>query len=323
MMKSRSKILLFLLISFSHSSLFPLLGTQSLPWYKKDYSLVLMLLSAVGLYEYCGGMNSLDASRVIQESLGITEHDKASAKGKYFEQLTVDSRDCSAAPAQLSNLRNYEFWHMNSVEQIGPSCAWYMAFNARAIQGITQQQLPLTAANIREYITRQLLPLVEQNREFFKKLLGIDKVLGGMKFYQTPKLIAHLGIKNYYDVFLREKTYDAFVSADHHFSVLNHEKVSVVPIEGYDSKYLVPDVPMLLRSIKQNPAPVVHILLTVPSSKDIVHAVLLTIIKRGDNKPLLLYLNSNGNSLGQYFFDAAANTENSYITSFVTALDNA
>jgi hypothetical protein len=104
---------------------------------------------------------------------------------------------------------------------------------------------------------------------------------------------------------------------------LNHEKVSVVPIEGYDSKYLVPDVPMLLRSIKQNPAPVVHILLTVPSSKDIVHAVLLTIIKRGDNKPLLLYLNSNGNSLGQYFFDAAANTENSYITSFVTALDNA
>lgn len=323
MFKSRSSVLLFIVMSFSYSSLFPLLGTKSLPWYKKDHSLALMLLSAVGLYEYCGGINSLDASRTIQESLGITEHDKASAKGKYFEQLTVDSRDCSTAPAQLSNLRNYEFWHMNSVEQVGPSCAWYMAFNACAIQGIIQQQQPLTAAHISEYVTKQLLPSVEHNKEFFKNLLGIDTVLRGMKFYQTPKLVAHLGVKNYYDIYLREKSDDAFVSADHHFSALNHEQISLVPIQGYDSKYFVQDLPMLLRAIKQNPNPVVHILLTVPSSKDIVHAVLLTIIKRGDKKPLLVYMNSNGNSLGRYFFDTAANTENHYVTSFVTALDNA
>jgi len=284
---------------------------------------------------------------------GIAQDDGVVQPENYFEQLMVNRSDYKWFSSLPTDLRNYEFCHMNSIKQQKKACAWYAAFNAKALQEIVKERKQLTAANIREYIAKQLVPHVQQNEDSFKKLLGVGTVLEGLDIYQIPTLVDHLGIKNYYDICIYpwQEGDEILVSSDNDCSFLSDERVKFVSLEGYNTKYILPDISLLHRSIKENPAPVVHILLTVPSSTArvtrataqeddkeddeedkaiknvIVHAVLVTIIKRGDKKPLLVYLNSNGNSLGRYLsdavFDTGSTTQNRYIADFITSLDKA
>ena len=295
MIKIRSWLLLSFFLCFC-ISIFPLsFFSYSLdPCYIQDANLFLAMQCTQSFYKYIDNSD-------------------------YFEHLVLSDQDCIPLPLDW-HLTNYEFVHVRSSRQKGPSCVWYMLLNAKAIQTIVQKCAHLSAGMIKGYIDIKLVPFIQSNEDSIKKHLQVDTLFAGLKIYQTPLLASYLGIKNYYDIYMSRESDGFFVSTDTSCAVLSQQ---VYIPSGFPDKYFVSDVNALLQSIKKNNAPIVHIFLTIPSSGTISHAVLLTIIHRPHKKPLLLYLNSNGNSLCKTDKDNAANNELSYITRFVKSLDTA
>jgi len=315
----RGRVHISLLLLFISHSLFPISNFFS----RKDHTPVTPL-------------------RILPNgALDPAQCDLSSPDNNYFNQLKIGRHDRLSLPPSLHDLKNYELCHLPSLVQEGPSsawyipsilqeassCAWYMSLNAKAIQTIVQRQEPLTAAAIGRYLVNQLIPFVRQNDNFFKNQLGLQ-ILMGVNPFKITKLFSHFGLTNYYNVvILARKNNDIFwVSQDNLLELGNHAWAEPVPCNN-ETFFIVNDLHALLRIIKQKPEPISHILLSVPSSGNVLHAVLLTIIKRGDQKPLILYLNSNGTSLNLSFverlIDSTGATENKYISNFIKALDNA
>jgi len=148
--------------------------------------------------------------------------------------------------------------------------------------------------------------------------LHIDRLFTGLKIYHMQTLASLLEIHNYYDLCFQKKAEGFFVSTDCSCPLLI-ETIEVPNV--FAPKYTVSDVKKLLRCIKNNSAPLIHIFLTVPSKDNTSHAVLLTIRKRPDKKPLLMLFNSNGRELNLEQNDKQAITEAKHIIKFIKSLD--
>lgn len=261
-------------------------------------------------------------------ALDPAQYDAPAADSNYFNQLKIGRHDRLSLPSSLHDLKNYELCHLPSILQEGPSCVWYTALNAKAIQTIVQRQEPLTPTTISRYLIKQLIPFLRHNDHFFNQL-GLTTLMGVSPLKAT-KLLPHLGLTNYYSMFITSDKRDELWVFHDNLPELPHQAWAIPFPPQCDAKMSVvldSDLHALLKMIKQKSEPVSHILLGVPSEGNVLHAVLLTIIKRGDQKPLILYLNSNGTSLNLSFLerwiDSTGHTENTYISNFIKALDNA
>lgn len=183
-------------------------------------------------------------------------------------------------PYEMRELRDHELHHLASHLQEGPSCGWYATLNAYAIQEVHKSNQPLTDENIQAYVANVGLPCVRTHE--WQIVRAINRPLFEViNTYQQDYLARFLGLTNYYIV---ELEYNSSVRCFY---------------QGQWRSYACID--LLLREVKMNPAPAVHILLAVPAysfdqlhSRDRkLHAVLISRIRRRAPKPFLLYMDSN------------------------------
>ena len=214
----------------------------------------------------------------------------------YCEKLTIQSKDQIPLPPDMQQCTQYEVHQLKSPFQIGPSCGWYMVFNAKAIEEIVEHEEPFTADHIQKKVCNHFVPLVRGQEGLLKKLIGVVAILNALTPEQIYHLAHYLQVKNYYFLETDENKNRALVTADKKPEFLKEPGVHSVQY-GSVSFYEVPYLSSVLRTVKNDMAPVSHMLLSVPFTLENRHAVLVTLIKRGNKKPLLLYLDSNNSSL--------------------------
>lgn len=318
MIRGRVHILVLLFSLTFSQTLLPFLSFFS--DFKQDF---------VAHFSCLKGISSVKPLHSSDASLDPVQGNAACLDGNYCNQLKLTQHDCLSLPLALRDLKNYAFCSLPSELQKGPSCGWYQIFNAKAIQTLVQRQEPFTAAAIRSYVVNQLIPFVKDNADVFKAQFNAD-TFKGLTWKEKRQLASYIGVTNHYDVamdMIEETKEDiVFVSKDR-FPELAYQ--IAVPDLG-KNLYLVPNdnIPLFLKIIKEKPEPIVHILLSVPTDLEHTkHAVLLTIIKRENQKPLLLYLNSTNAALDLSsvvrWAAPGAHISNQYIIKFIQALDNA
>jgi len=182
-------------------------------------------------------------------------------------------------PKDMQELRDYELRQLTSTVQEGPSCGWYATLNAFAIQELYKQNLPLTDENIQAHVEQVGLPCIRQHEKEITQAIK-SPFFEGLSIEEQDYLARFLGLTNYYLV------------------VINLDESFWCFYEGQWCTYTLFEE--LLKEIKMNKMPVVHILLSIPSKRAwwypygvIYHAVSLSRVKRRAPKPYLLYMDSN------------------------------
>lgn len=202
-------------------------------------------------------------------------------------------------PGDMRELRDYELHYVQSSLQKGRSCAWYATLNAYAIQELYKQNIPLTEENIQLHVERVGLPLIWAHEQQLQHAIG-GVVLEGLDGVQQDYLARFLGLTNYYVI-----------------QQLQNGKIYCVEQGQWR---LCASLEAVLKMIKGDTTPLIHILLAIPAhisgptlvrdeqshlskfvSETSYHAVLISRIKRRAPKPFLFYMDSNNSPLVHQF----------------------
>jgi hypothetical protein len=176
--------------------------------------------------------------------------------------------------------------------------------SAKAIEMLVQEGYPITEENIRLQVNKLLIPLIKSKAGNLKKVMGVMKILDGLRIDQAYRFAHHLNLKNFYlvdfiDYYL---TNIGFVLTPHAITSRYLEPIEYLMgpggtcLEMYDC-YSFYNMDHILEEVKKNPAPVVSMVAVVPVTWGNwgmeAHAVLFTVVKRPNQKPLIVYLDSN------------------------------
>lgn len=194
-------------------------------------------------------------------------------------------------PSHLCSLKNFEVCHLRSSQQIGGSCGWYQLMNARAIQELVEKRRPLTAYNIKQQVKHVLLPLINKNKEMLAQRLELPALPAELNHEIEERLATYLNLEHYHQIAFSHVV-DGWAF---YYSRKQDADIENVLEKVAGARREILNIGGLLVRLMRRDAVVQHFLLSTPSFQGIKvnHAVLLSIIKRENEKPLLIYMDSN------------------------------
>ncbi len=211
-------------------------------------------------------------------------------------------------PEPLYELKNFDFVRWPVIKQAGPSCGWHAVFNARgiqegALQGLFEQHRNnVTKINkVLHDIRFDWFSYVKKNYESVKEKVGVTKIFKGIGSLSTVKLAKLIGLSNFF--YIRAEVGEGYFRAD----------------QKNDNKfYCINNLDKICAMVRNNDAPIKHILFSFPSGYVKYHLVTFSIITRKDKKPLLVYADSNNHSLLE---GSCSDAQSYFVTKFIMALD--
>lgn len=185
-------------------------------------------------------------------------------------------------PESLKRLKHFEVIHLQSVIQDGPSCAWYSVLNAQALGDfLDSKKTNLYADGIAQDIEKDFLPTMKRKADEYARLMGTSKSFDGLYSDQKYKLAEEI---------LKHSNFMTVDVWDN--SSLSVKRAGEKELQGVSYADLKQSIvkPSLFKAYR-------HILLSIASDKDSRHAVLISLIYRENQKPLIVYMDSNNNTL--------------------------
>ncbi len=212
-------------------------------------------------------------------------------------------------PGPLHELKNLDFVMWLVTKQAGPSCGWHSVFNARGIQEGAVQGLFEQHRNNVKKINKVLHDLrfdwfiyVKKNHEIVKEEVGVTEIFEGIGSLSTVKLAKLVGLSDFFYI-------HAAVGEGYYW---------VGPDQQNDTFYSIDDLDDICAVVRDNHAPIKHILFSLPYGYSKNHLVTLSIITRKHKKPLLVYADSNNQSLLE---GSCSDVQSYFITKLIMALD--
>ncbi len=192
----------------------------------------------------------------------------------------------------LNSVHNIEFVQLQSMAQIGGSCAWFAVFNALAlnecIDKIDENPVWFEALytlcdhrigrkSLEGVVEQSYVPRVDTNKKRFKSLLK-DNIMSFLGGAERDAIADKLGLANFEQIELRDSGLWVYVGND---------EVACATMQEFKK--------MLL----EIQSPVVHLLVTIDYGQEVGHTVLLSYIQRAHKKPLFVYMDSNNVPIGK------------------------
>ncbi len=222
--------------------------------------------------------------------------------------------ECLPFPELLKNLKNFEFACLPVLSQKKDSCGWHAVINARGVQqaeerGLFQKEWSCSAVKaVMDAVRTKWLLHINKNAQLVRDTFGISNLFEGIYAQEQEKLAHLIGLKNCYYFHIEAGEIGYF---------------SKEPYKNYKSSnnyYKIDDLLEMCQLIKRGSASVKNIILSVPSSYSDNHAVTLSIVIRKEEKPLLVYADSNNIPLVDVRPDYVVPY---FVIKFITALDKA
>ena len=197
-------------------------------------------------------------------------------------------------PWRVNGLKNIEAYHIRSSVRKGGACGWYALFNARAIQELLEKGHTVEESAIKQYVEDILVPWIESREGELLQRIERPVLFDGIKTKQMEILAMYLGLSNYHLI----NIYRQLDIPPMYYSSRQDKELEPFLELRPDFFRVVVNMAGLLRGIMQKGAAVQHIILNVPSSLDEeYHSVLISVIKRTNEKPFLFYMDSNNRTL--------------------------
>jgi len=221
-------------------------------------------------------------------------------------------------PDYLRSLKHVEVCPIYSCTQMGDSCGWYVLFNACAIQELLKNGDPIVADPIGLWVRQKLIPQVYNQEQDLLKRLEVPHIFGWLKASHIEKLATYFNLCNYHQI---EVSREIGMPA---FCYRGCPDANIEPfLEKRPGPYReITRIGDMLKQIVGRDNAVQHILFSVPigSQHDEYHVVLISIIKRANNKPLIIYMDSNNRSFEQCDFEYIVPY---FVAEFIKQLDDA
>jgi len=203
---------------------------------------------------------------------------------------------CAGKPWVINGLKNIEAYHIYSSVQKPKACAWYALFNARAIQQLLEQGYTVTESAIsaiQQCVEDVLVPSIESRAEDVLQRLELPVLFNGIKIKQIESLATYLSLSNYHLIVIDQGLNVPVI----YYSNRQDEDLEPFLDQCPGPYRVVAYMAGLLRGITQKGGPVQHIILNVPANLgESFHSVLISIFKRTNEKPLLVYMDSNNST---------------------------
>ena len=197
-------------------------------------------------------------------------------------------------PQDLHKIKSFELKHLRSSQQVGDSCVLYSILNARSLQDVVQERKKIDAKTIEYGVQHVWIPYFQEN--IVPHLPKDFNVYNGLNRHEMHEIIKKIKLANYNIVEVTENG-SIYISNKR---VKNH----VWHIEGTNDYEIINFEKFIEELLQQGEY--INIILTVPSDiHGLRHAVLLSIIKRKNQVPLVIYLDSNNYQLSYCKHDYA------------------
>lgn len=187
-------------------------------------------------------------------------------------------------PESLKNLKQYEFLHMLSEQQQGPYCGWFSILNAYAIDTMVRNDADLCSATVQRHVAKEWAS-IQANAEKVLARVESSSFEQGLDEYELSRLAQMYNLDNVHMItlYIDKLTY--------YSGNLLPQKYRHMCPKTEDNRYVI-DFVVLADFLQHSPNPVDHVILIVPGAT-VLHAVLVSHIKRDGKKPLLVYMDSN------------------------------
>lgn len=205
-------------------------------------------------------------------------------------------------PDHLYHLNNVDLLHIKSALQEGKCCSWFAIFNAVALQKCLEKG-GVGPEQISAIVRGELYSNVVESKDVFEHKLGV-KALQGLPMSKLGQLASELECKDYLILELvpRKRWCRIFLP-----TVRNEMSpyIEQSRFTEYTNFYYLKSPKLFFKKLFNTPdEKVTHFFISVPSTYNETHhhCVLLTLIKRDNKKPLLLYMDSNNSLLHEDYF---------------------
>ena len=190
-------------------------------------------------------------------------------------------------------------------------------FNARAIQELFEKGHEVEESAIQEYVEHVLVPRIESREGELLQRLELTELFNGINPERQERLATYLSLSNYRLV----QIYRELGTAVMYYSRRQDEELEPFLQKCAGPYRAVTNMASFLRGIMQKEATVQHIILSVPTNPwEGYHAVLISIFKRSNEKPLLFCMDSNNRRFGSCELDYIVPY---YVLRFIKELDSA
>lgn len=210
-------------------------------------------------------------------------------------EMLDQKKNNKSSPQQelvIPEFNKFEFVQFKSIRQREDNCGWFALANALAIQRVMLSAKPVNEHVVALEFESIWNELILPKQQELLKIIGENEI--GATYPVQRRLLANeIGLKNSYSVSLKAGQcvfypVDKYADLQHHLAYEYQDKIFRV---GNISSFF-----KTLFAKHRNPAlPYVHILLATDADPLELegHVVLLSIVARKNQKPLVIYMDSN------------------------------